>query len=312
MKETTIILVPVYNDWTSLNRLVDDMTNVLADRHDKQYRFLVVNDGSTDPVNIKGGGMIQLDVIHLSANAGHQKAIAAGLSYIHHHIQCSNILIMDADGEDQPSEAVKLLNNALLHPEKIIIGERGKRMEGIIFKIYYKIYKLLFRLLTGKNIGFGHFMVVPGPLADRLVYLSDIWNNLAATVLKSGMPNLKIRTNKGARYDGVSKMNFHALLLHGLGAIAVFIETISVRLLIFSLAIIGLSSIIILGILGIKWFTDLAIPGWASVILSTIIIVLLQGFLLSLFTIFLFLSSRSSRKFIPAHHYTDYILANNQ
>jgi hypothetical protein len=36
------------------------------------------------------------------------------------------------------------------------------------------------------------------------------------------------------------------------------------------------------------------------------LIVLLQSFLLSLFTIFLYLSSQSQRKFIPANHYEDY------
>lgn len=312
MEDLTVILTPVYNDWISLNRLIDGMTKALTNRQDRHYRFLIVNDGSSEPAAINPGAGMQVEIIHLTANVGHQKAIAAGLSYIHHRIPCSNVLIMDADGEDQPAEAIKLLDNAALHPEKIIIGQRGKRMEGASFKVYYKVYKLLFRLLTGKRIDFGHFMVIPRQFADRLVYLSDLWNSLAATVLKSGMSNIKIFTNKGERYSGASKMNFYSLLLHGLGAIAVFIETISVRLLMFSLSIIGLSSLIILGILGIKWFTDLAIPGWASVILSTIIIVLLQGFLLSLFTIFLFLSSGSSRKFIPAHHYTDYILANNQ
>lgn len=311
MEDLTVILTPVYNDWISLNRLIDGMTKALANRPDRHYRFLVVNDGSSEPVAVNSGTAIPVEIIHLTANVGHQKAIAAGLSYIHHRIHCNNVLIMDADGEDQPAEAIKLLDNAALHPEKIIIGQRGKRTEGTSFKVYYKIYRLLFRLLTGKRIDFGHFMVIPRQFADRLVYLSDLWNSLAATVLKSGMPSIKIFTSKGERYNGLSKMNFSSLLLHGLGAIAVFIETISVRLLMFSLTIIGLSSLIILGILGIKWFTDLAIPGWASVILSTIIIVLLQGFLLSLFTVFLFLSSGSSRKFIPAHHYTDYILANN-
>ena len=101
-------------------------------------------------------------------------------------------------------------------------------------------------------------------------------------------------------------MSFNLLLMHGLGAIAVFIEIIASRLLIFSLLLIGISLIIILTILGIKIFTDKAIPGWASTVTSAMLIILLQSFLLSLFTIFLYLSSQSQRKFIPAKHYKDY------
>lgn len=52
-----------------------------------------------------------------------------------------------------------------------------------------------------------------------------------------------------------AKMSFTSLLIHGLGAIAVFIEIIASRLLIFSLLLIGISLIVILGLLGIKTFT---------------------------------------------------------
>ena len=95
-------------------------------------------------------------------------------------------------------------------------------------------------------------------------------------------------------------------MIHGLGAIAVFIETIATRLLIFSLILIGVSLLAILVLVGVKAFTDLAIPGWTSTVISAMLVILLQSFLLSLFTIFLYLSSQSQRKFIPAHHYKDY------
>ena len=101
-------------------------------------------------------------------------------------------------------------------------------------------------------------------------------------------------------------MNFTSLLLHGLGAIAVFIDVIATRLLIFSMGMISIALLAILIITFIRVFTDLAIPGWASTVVSSLLIVLLQSFLLSLFTIFLYLSSQSQRKFIPAYHYQDY------
>jgi hypothetical protein len=102
-------------------------------------------------------------------------------------------------------------------------------------------------------------------------------------------------------------MNFTALLLHGLGAIGVFIETIAARLLIFSLIMIFISGIAIVSVLFIKFFTNKAIPGWTSIAISSMLIVLLQSFLLSLFTIFLYLSFGAQRKFIPAYHYNDYV-----
>jgi hypothetical protein len=63
---------------------------------------------------------------------------------------------------------------------------------------------------------------------------------------------------------------------------------------------------VILTLVGIRIFTDWAIPGWTSTVISSMLIVLLQSFLLSLFTLFLYFSSESQRKFVPAHHYRDY------
>ena len=195
MKEITTILIPVYNDWISLNKLLSKLEKPLLNREKTQYQLLVINDGSTDQPDIQSSGLLPVKMITLTVNLGHQRAIAAGLSYIHHHILCNNILIMDADGEDKPEDAIRLLDQALLQTENIIIGQRKKRLDGILFRACYLIYKLSFRLLTGKKISFGHFMVIPKKIADRLVYQSDIWNNLAATVLKSGIRNTKIDTN---------------------------------------------------------------------------------------------------------------------
>ena len=89
--------------------------------------------------------------------------------------------------------------------------------------------------------------------------------------------------------------------------IGVFIEVIASRLLLFSFFLIAISIIAIAVILFIKIFTDKAVPGWATSALSSMLIVLLQSFLLSLFTIFLFLSAQGQRKFIPALHYQDYV-----
>ena len=68
------------------------------------------------------------------------------------------------------------------------------------------------------------------------------------------------------------------------------------------------SVISLLTILIIKTTTTMAIPGWASTLGSSMIIILLISFIISLFSIFIYLSTQTQRKFIPAMHYHDYIL----
>lgn len=306
MAEQIIILLPVYNDGESLNILLDGLNTSLKEFSDTRFSVLVVDDGSTDILKINPPSSFTIQVLHLQRNIGHQKAIAIGLAYIKENMSCDKVLVMDCDGEDRPEDAAPLLKSSTDNPGKIIFAKRKSRQEGQGFRFFYRLYKIAFRILTGKQIAFGNFLLMPKPLLDKAVYYSGIWNHIAGGILKTGLPYLSIAADRGKRYAGQSKMNFHSLLMHGLGAIAVFIEVIASRLLIFSIVLIGISLLAILALIGIRSFTDLAIPGWTSTVASAMLIILLQSFLLSLFTIFLYLSSESQRKFIPAQHYKDY------
>lgn len=303
MAEKIIILIPVYNDAESLNILLDKLGQVLKD---VPASVLIADDGSTEDLTVKPPVSLPTSVLHLQRNIGHQKAIAIGMAYIRDNMVCDKVIIMDGDGEDSPEDALRLLNSADSNPGQIVFAKRKSRQEGQSFLFFYRVYKMMFRFLTGRSISFGNFLVIPKPLLNKAVYYSEIWNHIAGGIIKTGLPYISIDVDRSKRYAGSSKMNFHSLLMHGLGAIAVFIDVIASRLLILSLVLIGLSLATILVLIGIKTFTDKAIPGWTSTVISAMLVILLQSFLLSLFTIFLYLSSQSQRKFIPAHHYKDY------
>ncbi|MFL5741796.1 MAG: glycosyltransferase [Flavisolibacter sp.] len=300
--QQTIILCPLYNDEASFALFAAEIEKQIKNIPDHQFSFLVVNDGTPKPL-IKT--LLPLSIVHLSRNLGHQKAIAIGLAYAHHHLSFDQLIVMDCDGEDQPGDIQKLLQHS--SGSCIVVASRASRQEGKQFQLFYKIYQLLFRILTGKKISFGNFMLIPSSMVGRLIHYSEIWNHLAGSVIKSGMPMKAVSTHRGKRYEGRSKMSFTSLFLHGLGAIGVFTDIIASRLLLFSMVMIFLSLVAIVIIVSIKLFTDLAIPGWATGAVSSMLIVLLQSFLLSLFTIFLHLSSASQRRFIPALHYEDYV-----
>jgi len=301
--QQTIILCPLYNDEASFNQFAAAVEKLVGTMEGHRFSFLVVNDG-TSGLSIHSS--LPLTIIHLHRNIGHQKAIAIGLSHAHQQMDFDQIIVADCDGEDRPEDIVKLAKQGDLS-QGIVVAKRASRQEGTTFSLFYILYKLMFFILTGKRIAFGNFMLLPKKEVAVLVFHDEIWNHLAGAVLKSGLIYTSIKTHRGQRYAGESKMNFASLLLHGLGAIGVFIELIASRLLMLSLLMILLSVIAIGIILFIKAFTTRAIPGWATTALSSTLIVLLQSFLLSLFTIFLYLSFQGQRKFIPAHHYKDYV-----
>jgi hypothetical protein len=168
----------------------------------------------------------------------------------------------------------------------------------LLFRSFYVIYKLLFKLLTGKVITFGNFSLIPQSRLQNLVRVSEIWNNYPGGIIKSRIPYDSVLTNRATRLAGESKMNFVSLVLHGLSAISVMVDTTAVRILIFSIFMSGIAIAFIFFIVFLKLIGN-ATPGWASTLGSTLMILMLQSFLISLFLVFMVLAIPFATTFYP-------------
>lgn len=308
MTENFVIIIPQFNDWEALNLLIEKINTDLDPVILQQSTLLIVDDCSTrsreNPfVDFKGKA---IKVLKLYRNLGHQRAIAIGLSYVAEHVEADKVIVMDADGEDAPGDINRLMAKSLQEPDKIIFAERNKRTESFLFRFFYVIYKSVFKLLTGKVITFGNFSLVPKQRLQNLVRVSEIWNNYPGGIIKSKIPYASVLTNRSQRLAGESKMNFVSLVLHGLSSISVMIDTTAVRILIFSIFMSGIAITFIVVILFLKLIGN-ATPGWASTLGSTLVILMLQSFLISLFLVFMVLQYRSQQHFIPAVHYRDFV-----
>jgi polyisoprenyl-phosphate glycosyltransferase len=308
MPEKYIILIPQFNDWEALNLLIEKLNEDVEAATLANTSLLVVDDCSsrdrTDPfVSFKG---TKVQVLRLFRNLGHQRAIAIGLSYIAREMDCDKVIVMDADGEDAPRDINKLVRKSIEQPDKIIFARRTKRQENTLFRVFYVIYKSIFKLLTGKVITFGNFSLVPQRRLQNLVRVSEIWNNYPGGIIRSRIPYDDVPIERAKRLAGESKMNFVSLVLHGLSAISVLIDTTAVRILIFSMWMSGLVVAFIFLIIFLKIIGN-ATPGWASTLGATLLIVMLQSFLISLFLVFMVLQYRTQQHFIPAIHYRDFI-----
>jgi polyisoprenyl-phosphate glycosyltransferase len=309
-----IILIPVYNDWACLAILLCEIDKI-AEMRKLNPHLVIVDDGSSQSSEAirkdvqKFGHIKQIDVIHLARNLGHQKAIALGLAYINNNTKPDQVIVMDGDGEDRPEDISRLLDQYLKFPDAIIFAQRARRSEGIIFRFFYALYKLVFRTLTGADISFGNFSLIPEQLLHRIVYLPEIWNHFAAGIVRSKVPLKVVPTSRGVRYIGRSSMNLVSLIIHGLSAISIFNEILTVRLILFS------SAVILSGILGfvsliyVKYFTTLAIPGWATTVAIGLVVIMFQAVVLLALLSFLILNYRSTKQFIPVKDYEDYLFS---
>lgn len=308
MVEKIVIVVPQYNDWEALNLLIERINEDVDSEILSTTTLAVVDDCSTeDFIKLTPFKGQSIKIIRLYRNFGHQRAIALGLSYIAKELPCDKVIVMDADGEDAPKDINQLIEASKNQPDKIIFAQRTRRQENFIFQLFYGIYKFVFKQLTGKVITFGNFSIIPERQLQRLVHVSEIWNNFPGGVIKSRLPYSSIPLERAKRLAGSSKMNFVSLVLHGLSAISVLIDVVAVRVLILSIFLILLAFGGLLIVFYFKMVTNLAIPGWASQLGSALLLVILQLFLISLFLVFMVLQYRTQQHFVPVSQYHNFI-----
>ncbi|MES2518269.1 MAG: glycosyltransferase [Bacteroidota bacterium] len=302
------ILIPLYNDWDALDLLLQEIKKRVSVELYAKLSFVIVDDCSSIVCDIERFSSYNLSIIRLWRNVSHQKAIALGLSYLAQETEFESVIVMDSDGEDKPSDIQRLYDASLQEPDKIIFAKRAKRSEGFVFRVGYSIYKVLFGLLTGKVIEFGNFSILPFRQAKKLTYVSEIWNHFPGGIIRSKLPYSSIPIERGVRLAGKSKMNFVSLILHGLSAVSVHLDTVAVRILIGSLlmtAVAGLGAVIVVIV---KFLSpENASPGWATTLVTASIIIILQALLSSLFLIFTVLNYRTQKHFIPAKEFADFI-----
>jgi hypothetical protein len=148
---------------------------------------------------------------------------------------------------------------------------------------------------TGEQIEFGNFCLIPKSKLQTLVNIPMIWNNLAATLVRSRLPLVLVTTDRGSRYSGSSKMNFVSLVMHGLSAMAVYSDVVMVRLLLGTL-ILGLVTFLgIIVAVAIRLFTSLAITS----VVGLLSVIFLQAIILITISAFTILNTRSMKGIVP-------------
>jgi glycosyltransferase involved in cell wall biosynthesis len=297
--------MPLRDDWASAAKLIRLLDQAICS-YPCTVDILLVDDGSVEGCR-SADFQWQFDVVRtirilrLRRNLGHQRAIAIGLVHVEQAISCDAVLVMDADGEDTPDGALQLLR--AFSGTTAIFAERSRRTESFVFRLFYQLYKLLHRMLTGISVRVGNFSILPSRYLGTLVVMSELWNHYAAAVFRSGLPFTTTPIPRGYRITGTSRMNFVSLIAHGMSAISVFGDVVGVRLLIASIAGSLTAALGILAVTAIRIFTDRAIPGWATYSIGALAIILIQFITMAISFTFTMLSNRINLSFVPLRDY---------
>ena len=238
-----IILIPVYNDWESLKKLIIEINENIKLFNDISFECLIVNDASsTKSSNLnKPSNFESLEILNMKENRGHARCNAFGIRYIFQNKKFDNLILMDGDGEDRPEEIKILIEKIKKYPDLSVVAKRVKRSEGLFFQFLYQFHKLITLIFTGKNINFGNYCILTKRDVEKLHSKSSLWSSFSGSVKKNLKPLNEINSIRGLRYFGPSQMSLYKLIIHSLSIIAVFKYQVFLRstLIIIALAFLN-------------------------------------------------------------------------
>ncbi len=275
IKPILATVLPCYNEEEVLEKTYTELDNYYKELIqngiiDEKSIIFFVDDGSSDATwslikqfsqeskHIKG--------LKLSRNQGHQIALLAGMQAVYGRCDC--MVSIDADLQ-QDYRAIEKMLNRYKEGYEIVLGIRNDRESDNFFKrftaeSYYKLMHLMgvdiefnhadYRLLSNRALGY--FL----EFQERNLFIRGV-------VKLIGLPTAKVYFDVKEREAGESKYTIKKMLAFAWEGITSF-SVIPLKLITIVGFLIFIFSIGAgLDVLYTVFFTNDAIPGWASTVL---------------------------------------------
>jgi dolichol-phosphate mannosyltransferase len=260
------VVVPVLNEADVLARLVEGVLDALGSEN---VELIFVNDGSTDAtaqtLDHIAASEPRVCAVHLARNFGHQAAILAGLR----HARGDAVIVMDADLQDDPA-ALPAFVAKWREGNDVVYALRHGRKENIFKRaLFYTFYRMLNAVTdTPLPNDAGNFGLISRRVCDLMCVAAERDRYHPGLRGWVGLRQEGLPVERGERYDDRPRVSFVGLLR--LARTALFSFS-SVPLMAFYVLAL-LSGAVFLWLLGFtlyhRLFTGLAIPGWASTIMT--------------------------------------------
>jgi polyisoprenyl-phosphate glycosyltransferase len=266
------VVCPSYRDvasFTILRLRIQECLDKAALLNPLTVRMVLVDDtGGLDPEIAQLSECSDVLVITPPFNLGHQRAIVFGLRKLLPRLHDRDVIVtMDADGEDQPEDLLRLLAPLLDAPDALgalCVARRTERKESLQFKVMYVMFRAMFRTMTGTTVRSGNFAAYRGWLAQRILLHPYFDLCYSSSLVSLGVDVIAVPCARGSRYAGRSRMSMFRLFMHGVRMLMPFTDRIAVRALAAFSALFGLGIVLAAVVVGIRLFTPAAIPGWTT------------------------------------------------
>ena len=267
------IVIPCYNEQAVLAETADRIAAKLRSLVERglvgeESNVFFVDDGSSDQTwNLISGYARDNRIFHgvkLSRNFGHQNALLAGLM----SADGDAVISLDADLQDD-IEAIDLMLEKYLAGAEIVYGVRANRRSDTGFKrtTAQGYYKLLRKMGVDLVYNHGDYRLMGRRAIEAMQGFSEVNLFLRGIVPLLGFHTDTVYYERAGRFAGESKFSLGRMLAFAAEGITSF-SNIPLRLITgLGFAVSLFAFLMIFWVLGIRFFTDQAVPGWASIVL---------------------------------------------
>ena len=199
------VLLPSFNEAENLPEVIAEMTRALTEAG-VDHEILVIDDGSTDETRkvvarIRDANP-RVRALHLRRNFGKSLALQAGMQ----HARGDVVVLMDADGQDDPHEIPRLIQ-ALDDGLHLVTGRRASRRDRFIKRSTSKIFNAVTAKATGvpgRDFNSG-LKVMRRPVADALNLYGELHRYIPVLAHGAGFRVGEVEVAHRPRLHGTTK-----------------------------------------------------------------------------------------------------------
>ncbi len=247
------VVSPMLHDTESYRRLREEVIAATIPVYGP-VRFLVVDDSAGTDADVSTlHGFDDVQVLTPPFNLGHQRAIVYGLRHLAPTLADDDVVItMDSDGEDLPADVPRLLAALRESGAALVLAERTKRSEPLLFRVLYVMFRVFFRLIAGITVLSGNFAAQRGDSLKATVHHPSFDLCYSSTLLALRRPTTTVPCARGKRFAGKSRMNTSSLIAHGIRMLLPFSERIAARMLVIAATtFVALVTLLVLTAIGV-------------------------------------------------------------
>jgi dolichol-phosphate mannosyltransferase len=260
------IVVPVYGEADNLLPLHREVTRQM-DSLGLPYEFVFVDDGSQD------GSLEVLRTLHrqdarvrvvgLSRNFGHQYAVSAGLEYA----SGDAVITMDADLQ-HPAELIPEMITLWRQGVQVVYTIRDDRQLGLFKRWTSAAFYRLINAISDTPIipGGADFRLLDRKVVDQLVAMPERARFLRGMVSWLGYRQQGLHYQANPRLSGRSKYSLRKMIRLALTGVTSFSSTPLRVSAVLGFVTVRASTPYALWAVYARCLTDIAIPGWASLL----------------------------------------------